>query len=65
MLKNTVKKLLLIALSGSKYTLQTNCILSRMLIINPGGPGGAGHRVESITDKPVLEMQHFITVSVF
>lgn len=36
-----------------------------MLQINASSPGGAGHSIESITDEPVLEVQHLITGSVF
>lgn len=54
-----------VAQSGCKNILQTNCVPSRMLHKNPTARGGAGHSTETITDEPVLEMQHSIMVSVF
>lgn len=33
--------------------------------MNSGGPGGAGHSIELVTDELVLELQHSIPVSVY
>lgn len=50
-----------IAQLESKYIFHSNCVPSRMLYMNPSGPGGAGN----ILNCSLMGQHHPITVSVF